>query len=145
MKRSISYAVIFVGLFLGCATTPVAVPNARPIEANRILEFKAPTEERSAHIVVIRDEGFGGSGCFYAVHINGVLAARMAVAERVDLFVPPGEILFRVGRDPLGRGLCAVGSDNWTQRESVLKAGETKFYRLSIDANGKCDIFRTDQ
>lgn len=144
MRLGASCAVVITCALLGCATTPVTVANSRLVEPDRVLGFNIQTEVRSAHIVVIRDDGFIGSGCYYAIHINGELAARLAPTERVDFYVAPGEILFRVGRDPLGRGLCAVGKDNWTQRETTVKAGETKFYRMTLDANGKCDIFRSD-
>jgi hypothetical protein len=56
----------------------------------------------------------------------------------------PGEILLRAGRDPLGKGLCGLGQDEWTQRETVVHQGETKYFRLSIDQNGKTDIQRSE-
>jgi hypothetical protein len=59
--------------------------------------------------------------------------------------VNAGDVLLRVGRDPQGKGLCAFGKGEWTQRETVLRPDETKYFRLSIDANGKTDIQRGDQ
>jgi hypothetical protein len=73
-----------------------------------------------------------------------VLAARFDVGETAHFYVDPGEILLRVGRDPLGKGLCATGQDRWTQRETVIKSGETKYFRISTDANGKKDIERAE-
>ena len=50
----------------------------------------------------------------------------------------------RAGRDPLGKGLSGLGQDDWTQRETVLRQGETKYFRLSIDVNGKTEIQRSE-
>jgi len=47
-------------------------------------------------------------------------------------------------RRTLGKGLCGLGLDEWTQRETVVSQGETKYFRLSIDANGKTDIQRSE-
>ncbi len=128
---------------VACATTPTPRSQATPVPANRLMGFQAP-EADSGNLIVTRDQGYLGSGCFYALSINGALAARMDVGESARFFVPPGELLLRVGRDPQGRSLCGVGQDDWTQRESFVKPGETKYFRLSIDANGKTDIQRTD-
>jgi hypothetical protein len=128
----------------GCASTPTAPANMSQAPRERLLVYQGKTADASGTIVVTRDEGFGGSGCFYAVSINGTLAARLAVSETATFFVPPGEILLRAGRDPQGKGLCAIGKDEWTQRETILHQDETKRFRLSLDANGKTDIQRGD-
>lgn len=144
LMMRIPLMVVIATLFTGCATTPVPLSKARQAPAERVLAFQDQPAANSASITVIRDEGFLGAACFYAVHINGTLAARLDVAESVRFFVPPGETLLRVGRDPLGLGLCGASQDNWTQRETIVKAGEHKAFRLSIDPNGKLDVQRTD-
>ena len=144
MTRLFLPALLLALLVSGCATTPVSMSAAKQVPTDRLLAFQVATGDKTATVTVIRDEGFIGSGCYYAVHINGVIAARLDVAEFARFYVEPGEILFRAGRDPQGAGLCDVQLDNWTQRETLLKPGEQKYFRLSIDANGKLDIQRTD-
>ena len=58
-----------------------------------------------------------------------------------------GELKLRLcaGRDPEGKGLCGIRQGEWTQRETTLKPGDLRYFRLSIDANGKPDIQRSDQ
>ena len=55
------------------------------------------------------------------------------------------KLRLRAGRDPGGKGLCGMRQGERTQRETRLKPGELKYFRLSIDANGKPDIQRSDQ
>ena len=144
MTRLLLPALLLVFLLGGCATTPVPISAAKQAAADRVLAFQTVTDNKTGTLTVIRDEGFIGSACYYAVHINGVLAARLDVAEFARFYVEPGEILLRAGRDPQGGGLCGVALDNWTQRETFLKPGEQKAFRLSIDSNGKLDIQRSD-
>ena len=126
----------------GCATSATPASEVNPVPADRVLAFKVP-QEGGATVVVIRDSGFAGSGCFLSLSVNGVLALRIAPSERAELSVPAGESLLRVGRDPQARGLCAVG-DQWTQRETILRPGERKSFRLSIGVDGQLDVMRSD-
>lgn len=136
---------LFIALALtGCATTPVPATSAKQTPAERVLAFQTKPEGPSGKLIVTRDEGFLGGGCFYALSINGTVAARLDVGETSAFFVSPGEVLLRAGRDPQGKALCALGQDEWTQRETLVRDKETKYFRLSIDMNGKTDIQRAD-
>jgi len=128
----------------GCATTPVSPSTAMQAPRDRLLAFQERTDETSATLVITRDQGLTGGACYYSVTLNGTVAARLDVGETARFYVPPGEILMRGGRDPLGKGLCGTGQDHWTQRETVVREGETKYFRLSIDVNGKVDIQRAE-
>lgn len=131
-------------IFVGCATTPIAPTVAKPAPNERILAFQQKTPSTTATLIVTRDEGFIGGGCYYSLFINGTLAARLDVGETSRFFLAPGEILLRVGRDPQGKGLCSAGQEYWTQRETILRPGEIKYFRLLIDANGATDIQRSE-
>lgn len=134
-----------VAVMAGCATTPPALSEVRTAPKERLLAFQNKTESTASKLVVTRDAGYLGGGCFYALSINNVLSARLDTSETASFYVEPGEILLRTGRDPSGNGLCGIGKDDWTQRETVLRAGETKMFRMTIDMNGKTDIQRSDQ
>jgi hypothetical protein len=134
-----------VVLLSGCATTPVSPSRAGRVPADRLLAFQERTADRTATIVVTRDRGMLGSGCYSSFFLNGVHAGRFDVGETATFHVPPGETLLRNGVDLEGRALCGFGAkDFWTQRETILRAGETKYFRLSLDASGKPDIQRAD-
>lgn len=138
--------ISLIGAFTlaGCATTPIPAAQAKPAPKERVVAFQEKTSANNSMAVVTRDSGILGSGCLYGFWIDGTLAARLDVAETASFFVEPGEHVLRVGIDPQGRGLCAAGSGNWTQRETILRANERKFFRLSIDQNGKADIERSE-
>ena len=131
-------------MLVGCATTPVSPSVAKRVPGERVLAFQEETQERTATVVVTRDKGFVASACYYSFLLNGTHAARFDVGETARFRVAPGEILLRAGRDLMGQGLCGLGKDHWTQRETVLRPGETKWFRLSIDANGEADVQRAD-
>lgn len=136
--------VLLLSFVSGCATTPVRHSDAIKAPQNRVLSYQDINDKTTSVVVITRDEGFLGSGCYCAVFINTILAARLNPAETVKFYVEPGEIVLKVGRDPQGKGLCALGQDEWTQRETILRPHETKYFRLTIDANGKTDIQRAD-
>lgn len=137
----ISFSCIILS---ACATTPIIPSSAIPAPTERILAFQNKDAKNNATLVVTRDEGFMGGGCYYALFINGTLAARFDVGETARFYLEPGEILLRVGRDPQGRGFCSSGQQYWTQRETILKYGDTKYFRMLLDANGTTDIQRSD-
>jgi hypothetical protein len=131
-------------IFSGCATTPIPAASAKETPPARVLAFQNKPNGPFGTLVITRDVGYLGGGCYNSVTLNGTLAARMDVGEKSTFTVPPGEILMRVGRDPEGKALCGTSQDEWTQRETSIKADETKYFRLSIDANGKADIQRSE-
>lgn len=143
MRSAVHTLLISLGL-VGCATTPMAPNEAAAVPSERLMAFQEQSSEASATLIVTRDQGFLGSGCYYGFFINDILAARIDDAESAKFYVVPGELVLRSGRDPQGRALCGAGQNEWTQRETIMRDGQTKHFRLSIDANGKTDIQRAD-
>jgi hypothetical protein len=139
------FGILIPLLLSGCATTPIPLTEAKPAPSDRLLAYQDKNAETTSTLVVTRDGGFLGGGCYYAVSINGTLAARLDTGETSRFYLVPGEVVIRAGRDPQGKGMCSLGQDEWTERESILRQHETKLFRLSIDANGKTDIQRTAQ
>jgi hypothetical protein len=124
----------------GCATTQVPPGQARPVPQERLLS--APSVGQ-ADIVVVRDSGLMGGGCYYLLSVNKAPAARMDTGEKVSLRVPAGDLLLTVGRDPDGKALCGLEPDHKVQREFSIRAGEVKHFRMLI-GNGGMDVMRSD-
>lgn len=143
MKKYIP--LVFLILLSGCASTPVLIDNAKHTPADRVMAFQSTDATKTAELTVIRDGGFiAGGGCYMALWINQTLAARLDTSEVSKFYIEPGELLLRVGRDPQGNGLCALGQDQWVQRETMLKPGEKMTFRMMIGATGEFDIIRSD-
>lgn len=131
-------------VFGGCATTPIRSSDAAQIPKERLLAFQEKTEKTTSTITITRDVGVLGSACYLAVRINGTVSARLDVAETSRFYVEPGEILLSAGYDPLGRGLCGASPGYWKTRETYLRPGEAKFYRLTLEPSGSIDIIRSE-
>jgi hypothetical protein len=127
-------AALVALLLAGCATTPTAPSGATPVPRDRLLAFQDGTQERTATQVVTRNSGIIGSACYLSFVVNGTHAARFAVGETARFHVAPGEILLRNGFDLMGRGLCSLQTDQWTQRETVIRGGETKHSQVRYSA-----------
>lgn len=138
-----STAIAFSVLLSACATSPVSIDKATPVPADRLIAFQDDSAG-DAKITVIRDVGHMAGGCYLALTINGELAARFDTGEFAMFYLPAGEVLFKYGRDPEGRGLCGVNSDIWVKRESFLKQGDNKTFRLSVSSSGDLDVMRVN-
>jgi hypothetical protein len=146
MKTRLFAVITAVTALAGCVTNQtqeVSVMMSVPTPDDRVMAFKSPADG-PATLTVIRDRGFIGGGCYLAFYVNKTLAARMDPGERVDLAVPAGELLLGVSRDKQGRGLCSLGG-HLIQRETVMKAGERKVFRISTNGDGNYDVFRSQE
>lgn len=141
MKKLFLLTVVCFSL-AGCASTPVNNSERKALPADRMLAFKEKTEINNAKIVVTRDSGFKGGACYYSFWVDGVLAARFDAKESATFYIPSGERLLRAGRDPQGKGMCALEQGNWTQIESIVDANVVKSYRLSVNGVGQPEIHR---
>jgi hypothetical protein len=139
-------ATTLLAILVGaCATTAGSSARSNRVPPDRLLAFQEISPERNATIVVTRDGGSQPSGCYLSFVLNGIHAARFDVGETATFYVTPGEtLLLRNGPDLEGGGPCGIGKEYWTQRETVLQAGEIKRFQLSLDASGKADIQRLD-
>ena len=139
----ITLLVVISAALSGCfvspwhgGTTPTPLDKAKPAPIERLIAFQQPHEGRTATLVVTRDRGALGGACYFALGINGTLAARLDIAESARFFLEPGKVKLRAGRDPFGTWLCSIGQDDWTETDIFLQSAETTFLRLSIDFYG---------
>ena len=131
--------IIFV---TGCSTGPTKMAESKPVPPERIYAFDKYIDGPSATMIVTRDKGYVGSGCFYGFRIDGVLAARIDPKETVTFIVPAKELVIRMERDSMGGLICSVDANHAVQRETTLKEGQTKYFRMSISSTGVLDVQR---
>ena len=125
MKRILMVAAMAGVVMLAGCSTPVTSSDAKPVPADRIFGYQVkPQGVDFGTLVITRDTGFVGGGVAVTVSIDGKQAAALRTGERVTLYVPAGEHI-----------LSDVQVANTRHdHELIVKAGELKFYRISIDS-----------
>lgn len=125
---------VAVALLAGCATSPVPSGEADPVPSSRLFAFQSPAQGEST-LIVTRDKGFVGGGCNTTLSIDGRRAAEIGSGETAKFRVAPGEHI--VSASSCGSGL--------KERETNIKAGSTKKFRISIDSSMSMDLSPTMQ
>lgn len=127
----------------GCASVPTAPEAAKPAPSARVFAGQGAGE---AVVTVVRDSGVVGAACYFGVYLDGKLAARLDVGERVRFNVAPGEVLLGVSRDPQGSGGCSTQMDPvYRTVETLLKPGQEKTFRLALSLEGGPNLYRVDR
>lgn len=113
-------------------TAPVPYQEAKAAPVERLLAYQEK-KEGYLPLVVTRDEGYMGSGCYLGLEVDGTLAARLDPAETATFYAPPGELILSVVADPSGRALCSVAWQKVIERYT-LEPGQPNLYRISLGA-----------
>lgn len=136
-KTLVGIAIIFSAISSGCTmfvrTEPVAFEKTKPVPAERVLAFQ---ESRTgyAKVIITRDNGFMGGGCFLGVTANSVLIGRFDTEESATFFMPAGELEMAVVRDPSGKGLCGINYSAPAVEKQTIKPETTNHFRISLRA-----------
>lgn len=132
-RRTALVAFTLAGLLSACATQPPTWGESKLVPLARVVQADLGT---GARIVVTRDVGVAGGGCFTSLRVNGQLVARMDAGERLSLDVAPGTVIIAPGRDPDGRGLCAIGKGFEVPREFQVQAETMRMFRVVVGPGG---------
>ena len=126
----------------GCSSWQPDAEDIVPVPAERVLAYQQPLEN-GGEVVVTRDFGLRGGGCYIAVLIDRQLAARIHVGEVVRFQVPAGARIVSIGTDPLDDTLCGKLS---LRREKLaqVQAGQTLEYRVISDNRIGFDIIAVE-
>lgn len=126
----------------GCSSWQPDAEDIEPAPAERVLAYQQPLEN-GGEVVVTRDFGLRGGGCYIAVLIDRQLAARIHVGEVVRFQVPAGARIVSIGTDPLDDTLCGKLS---LRREKLaqVQAGQTLEYRVISDNRIGFDIIAVE-
>ena len=86
--------------------------------------------QQNPNLIIIRDEGFGGSKNPHIIYINGEPCADLMPGEKLSLILPPGPHIVgtRNKWDPFGIGRLI-------ETEVVIR-GNTSIIRDGVDASG---------
>lgn len=128
--------IVGMALLAGCASSPVPVDKARLASPNRVTAYQAQMNH-SGQIVVIRDSGFFGSGCYATVFLNGHPVARLNPSEKAYFNVPAGE--WQIGAALDGKGLCGANSER-LEVEAAIQPGQSKRFRIFTPSDGAVQV-----
>jgi hypothetical protein len=121
----------------GCATEPVPTSQAAPVPPSRFyaqhLSAKGPN---TGAVIIKRDSGLAAAACAVGVYLNGNLVADLRTSEMVLLHLPAGEHI----AGTRSSGICFSGN---SESQVIVRSGETRTYRISIDTGGTSRISPT--
>src|SRR3990167_6331240 len=95
-------AVLPLLALVGCSSFQAAPEKVTAVPAERLLAYQQPVAG-SGLIVVNRDLGMLGGGCYVALLVDRQVAARIGIGEEARLHVPPGKRVVGIGIDRIGR------------------------------------------
>ncbi|MBN5294396.1 hypothetical protein JY477_00725 [Serratia marcescens] len=134
--KKIAVLVTAVGLLIGCSTNAVPPNQAIDASPNRIFGHQGKTDEM-AQLLVVRDSGMVGGGCYTAVFIDGGRVALLNAKEKATFYISPGEHI--IGASFEGAGLCSMGKER-QERDFTFDKGKVRVLRIYIDADANIDI-----
>lgn len=122
----------------GCSSWQADPEDIKPVPDDRLRGYQKPVAG-GGELVVTRDFGMRGGGCYVAVMVDRKLAARIHVGEQVHLQVPAGMRIVSIESDPEDDTLCGKGN---LLREVAadVDPGETLHFRISADNRIGFDI-----
>lgn len=120
----------------GCATEAVLPSKAKQAPQDRLYLFQKEKVEFNSKLIVVRDSGYLGSGCFTGVYINGQRAATLDPAEKATFFLKPGEVSIGIK----GEGKVCISDKVASMRDFNLSPNGEKAIRLFADSSGNVDI-----
>lgn len=123
-------------LLAGCATSPVPLAKAVQAPSERVTGYQKPLAGGGT-LIVVRDRGFTGGGCFATVFLNGEPVARLDTKEKASFYVPAGHWTLGAGIE--GNGLCSFGNER-LEDAVVVEPGQTKRYRIYTSSEGEVGI-----
>ncbi|AMG54755.1 hypothetical protein [Citrobacter amalonaticus] len=133
--KKLFIALLCVGLS-GCATEAVLPSQAKMAPTERLLQYQTPSSSDDATLIVVRDKGFLGSGCFTAVYLNNEKSAILDPGEKAVFHLHPGEWSVAMK----GEGKACISDAVPVGTYIQLKSGETKAVRLFADPSGNVDV-----
>jgi hypothetical protein len=123
-----------------CATKPVTYEQAKNVDMSRIyMTDIIEQQDDRVKVVVKRDTGFTGSGCYLGLIINGDVIADLDTGEKIDLYLKPNDYIFAVKSS--GKLLCESSIADET--EVIVQKNVFKQYRIGTNHNMGFFIRRT--
>ncbi|MCY1409051.1 hypothetical protein D9M71_243880 [compost metagenome] len=122
----------------GCSSFSADPEHVTQVPSDRLLAYQQPLEG-GGQIIVNRDIGMLGGGCYVAVLIDRQVAARIGIGEQARFEVPAGSRIVGIGIDEQDDTLCGMGRLN-RELALELKPGEREQFRIVSEASSGFSI-----
>lgn len=133
--KKIAFVAVAIAILSGCATQAVLPNQAKLAPKERVFKYQS-SQVNSAQLIIVRDSGFLGSGCYFGVYVDGERAASLNPGERVNFYLPAGEHNIAMK----GEGKVCIADEVPVGRDINLKPNQTKAVRLFADPSGNLDV-----
>lgn len=133
--KKIVFVTVAIATLSGCATQAVLPNQAKLAPKERVFKYQSP-QVNSAQLIVVRDNGFLGGGCYFGVYVDGERSASLNPGERVNFYLPAGEHNIAMK----GEGKVCIADEVPVGRDINLKQSQTKAVRLFADPSGNLDV-----
>ncbi|WP_166359853.1 3-isopropylmalate dehydratase [Pseudomonas akapageensis] len=137
------YAVLPLLALAGCSSFRADREHVTQVPTDRLLAYQQPIEG-GGQIVVNRDVGMLGGGCYVAILIDRQVAARIGIGEEASFQVPAGSRIVGIGIDQQDDTLCGMGRLD-RERSVQLKAGGREQFHIVSEAKSGFDIKPQDK
>jgi len=135
LLNKISGVLVLLVISTGCSTmirtNPVPHQVAQGVPQGRLMAFTEPNPNY-AKMIVTRDSGVSGSGCYIGLVIDGNIAARFAPEETATFYVPSDVTEFAVVSDPFGQGLCSISGWEPVAENYILQTKKPNRFRINF-------------
>ncbi|WPC03956.1 3-isopropylmalate dehydratase [Pseudomonas benzenivorans] len=131
-------AVLPLLALAGCSSFPADPEHVSQVPGERLLAYQQAVAD-SGELVVERDLGMLGGGCYVAVLVDRKVAARIGIGERARFQVPAGTRVLGIGIDEQDDTLCGKGR---LRRELAVPVspGQRQHFRIVSEAKSGFDI-----
>ncbi|WP_394559248.1 3-isopropylmalate dehydratase [Aquipseudomonas alcaligenes] len=131
-------AVLPLVVLAGCSSFRPDAENITPVPSDRLLAYQ-DEQPNGGRLIVNRDMGVMGGGCYVALEVDRKLAARIAMAEVVSFNVPAGTRVLGLTIDKMDDTLCGMGR---LHKELAVKVtpGSTQYFHVVSENKGGFDI-----
>jgi hypothetical protein len=132
------FAVLPLVLLAGCSSFRPDPENITPVPSDRLLAFQEE-HQNGGRLIVNRDMGLMGGGCYVAIEVDRKVAARIGMAEVASFNVPAGTRVLGLTVDKMDDTLCGMGR---LHKELAVKVtpGSTQYFQVVSENRGGFDI-----
>lgn len=133
--KKVVFVTIAISILSGCATQAVLPDKAKLAPQERVFKYQSP-KPNNAQLIVVRDSGFLGGGCYFGVYVDGERSAILNPGERANFYLPAGEHNIAMK----GEGRVCIADEVPVGRDINLKPSQKKAVRLFADPSGNLDV-----